>query len=107
MAIILLLAGIALGAIAVIFILQNVAIVTVVFLGWQFSASLALVLLVTLLVGLITALLLLVPSLMSDLFYLNSLRRDKKRLEEEVESYRKTVQAIPVAVEVVTTEQVI
>jgi uncharacterized integral membrane protein len=99
-----LLAGIVLGAIAVIFILQNVAAVTVSFLGLQFTASLALVLLTTLLVGLITALLLLVPSLMRDLVYLHTLRREKKALEDELAVMRTTVHAIPEAVTTVVAE---
>ncbi|HVV15072.1 MAG TPA: LapA family protein [Candidatus Paceibacterota bacterium] len=104
MTIISLLAGIILGAVAVIFILQNVAVVTVTFLGFQFAASLALVLLTTLLVGLITALLILVPSLMRDLMYLGQIKREKKALEDEVASLRKTVNAIPEAVASVTQQ---
>ncbi|HVU80136.1 MAG TPA: LapA family protein [Candidatus Paceibacterota bacterium] len=99
-----LLAGIVLGAIAVIFILQNVAAVTVSFLGLQFTASLALVLLTTLLAGLITALLLLVPSLMRDLMYLGRLKRENKALEDELAALRKTVNAIPEAVTTVVAE---
>jgi uncharacterized integral membrane protein len=102
-----LLAGIVLGALAVLFILQNVAIVTVTFLGWHFTASLALVLLTTLLVGLISALLILVPSLLRDLMYLSALKREKKALEDELAAYHKTVNAIPEAVADVSAEQVL
>ena len=93
-----LLAGILLGGIAVIFTLQNVAVVTVVFLGWEFTSSLAVILLLTLLAGIVTALLILVPSLIRDLLYTASLKHQKKALEDELEAYRKTVNAIPTAV---------
>lgn len=87
--------GIILGGMAVIFILQNVVVVTVSFLGFQFSASLALVLLLTLLTGFLTALLLLLPSLISDVFFVSRLKRQNKDLVAELESHKVVVPPIP------------
>ena len=67
--------GVILGGIAVLFILQNVSVVTITFLYWQFNGSMALVLLLALVVGSIITLLFLLPSLIRDMFYLSALKK--------------------------------
>jgi uncharacterized integral membrane protein len=76
--------GVILGAVSVIFITQNVTIVTVTFLTWQIEGSLALVLLLTLLCGIVITLLLILPSLIKDTFYVSALKKEKKVLEDEL-----------------------
>lgn len=86
--------GVILGAISVIFISQNITIVTVSFLTWQMEGSLALVLLLTLLCGIIITLLLILPSLIKDTFYLSALKKEKKGLEDELTKTKNELAAI-------------
>src|SRR5579863_6356673 len=67
--------GVILGAAAVFFIAQNTVLVTVTFLSWQFESSLAAVLLLTIICGAVITLLILLPSLMRDTFYLSRLKK--------------------------------
>lgn len=76
--------GVLLGAVSVIFILQNVTLVTVMFLDWQITGSLALVLLLAIVCGILMTLLVLLPSLIRDEFYLSAVKRHKKEVEDEL-----------------------
>jgi lipopolysaccharide assembly protein A len=79
-----LIVGIVLGAVAVLFILQNTTIVTVAFLTWHIDGSLALILLLALVSGVLITLLILLPSFISDLISLSAIKREKRALEEEL-----------------------
>ncbi len=81
-------AGILLGAVSVVFLLQNLTVVTITFLSWEITASLALILFGTLLCGMLIIALVLLPSLIRDDFRLASLRRQKKTLEQELETQK-------------------
>ena len=76
--------GVVLGAALVVFVLQNVAIVTVTFISWQITGSLALVLLASIISGVIVTLLILLPSLIRNDFYLASLKREKRTVEDRL-----------------------
>ena len=76
--------GIVLGIVSVIFALQNTEVVVVSFLTWQFEGSLALVLLLTIMSGVLMTLLILLPSLIKEAFSLASLKRQKNALEAEL-----------------------
>jgi uncharacterized integral membrane protein len=76
--------GLMVGGVMVIFALQNIELVTVTFFAWQFEGSLALVLLLTTLVGIILTTLLLLPSTVIGYFKLNKLKRVNASLEEEL-----------------------
>ncbi len=76
--------GIILGAISVVFLLQNITVVTVAFLTWQIQGSLAVVLFLAILCGAIMALLFLLPSFISDALYLSAIKKRKKELEDEL-----------------------
>ena len=80
--------GIILGVISVLFVLQNVAIVTVSFLSWTFSSSLALVLFGTLVSGVVVTLLMLLPNVIKDSMQMSGLKRRIKELEDEVIRHR-------------------
>lgn len=80
----LLLLGIALGALSVVFILQNTAIVTVTFITWQLQGSLAVILFLAIASGILITLLILLPSFIGDVLALRTLRRQKKALEDEL-----------------------
>ena len=79
-----LIVGIILGAIAVIFAFQNVAIVTVSFLAWQITASLAIIILGTVLCGIVLTLLFLLPSVIRDEMYVSALKKQKRETEDEL-----------------------
>lgn len=76
--------GIILGAALVAFVLQNVAIVTVSFMTWQLTGSLALVLLASIISGIVVTLLIILPGLIKDDFYLAALKKQKKEIEDEL-----------------------
>lgn len=76
--------GVVLGAAAVIFILQNVAIVDVAFFSWHFQGSLALVLLMTFLVGILITLLLVLPETIGHYFRFRTLQKENARLAEDL-----------------------
>ncbi len=96
-----LIVGIILGAVSVIFALENVATVTVTLLNWQASAPLALVLLGSMLCGVIVTLLILLPSVIRDELYLSSVKRQKKEAEDELARHR-AAHPDPVVVETTT-----
>jgi uncharacterized integral membrane protein len=76
--------GLILGGAAVVFALQNISVITVVFFGWQFSGSLSLILLITMLVGVLVTLLILLPKSIGDYFKYKNLKKEIKKLEEEL-----------------------
>ena len=80
--------GIVLGAIAVIFAFQNVAVVTVSFFAWQLTGSLAIVILGTLLCGIVLTLLFLLPSVIRDEMYMSAIKRQKREAEDELARYK-------------------
>lgn len=83
--------GILLGALSVLFVIQNIGVVTITFLDWQMTGSLALVLLLAIVCGIVMTLLVLLPSLIRGDFYLSTIKRQKKELEDELASTKKTL----------------
>ncbi len=75
--------GLIIGAVSVVFVLQNVATVTVAFLGWQLTGSLAVILLVTLICGLLISALILLPSFIKAEWQIRVYRKRIKQLEED------------------------
>jgi uncharacterized integral membrane protein len=82
--IILFILGLLLGAVAVVFALQNVVVITVSFFSWQLTGSLALILLIAITSGVMIAAFLLVPEFVSNYFTNRRLRKENKVLEEEL-----------------------
>ena len=76
--------GMALGAVSVVFVLQNTATITVTFLSWQIEGSLALILFLAITSGALMILLLLFPGFIRDALHLSAARKDKRILEEEL-----------------------
>ncbi|MBY0294353.1 LapA family protein [Patescibacteria group bacterium] len=79
-----LLVGVVLGAVSVVFILQNSVPITVTFFAWQISGSLSLVLFSAVMTGVAVALLVLLPSFIKDDMYLSVIKKQKRELEEEL-----------------------
>lgn len=83
--------GIVLGIIAVLFVLQNTGLVTVVFASWQLEGSLALILILTLITGIVVTLLVLLPSFIEDALALSAARKTLRTLEKELEAAKVAV----------------
>ncbi len=86
--IILFILGLLLGALAVFFALQNVAVITVNFLYWQLTGSLALILSLAIVSGILIAFLLLLPESISGYFKYKSLKKENKKLEEDLQKQK-------------------
>ncbi len=82
--IILFIVGLLLGAVSVIFALQNIAIITVNFFSWHFTGSLAFVLLLAITSGVLIAILLLLPEFIENYFKNKNLKKENKDLTEEL-----------------------
>lgn len=80
--------GLIIGAVSVVFVLQNVTTITVTFLSWQLTGSLAVILLATLIVGALIAALILLPSFIKAEWQIRVYRKRIKQLEEEA-SFKK------------------
>jgi uncharacterized integral membrane protein len=82
--IILFILGLLLGAVSVIFALQNVTVVTVSFFSWQLTGSLALVLLIAMGTGVLVTILLIFPESVKNYFRSKNLKKENKDLAEEL-----------------------
>jgi uncharacterized integral membrane protein len=82
--IILFIIGLLLGAVAVIFALQNIDIVTVTFFSWHLTGSLALILLLTIASGILIVSLLVLPGSVVNYFRYKKLEKENKNLTEEL-----------------------
>jgi len=82
--IILFIIGLLLGAVAVVFALQNIAVVTITFFAWHLSGSLALILLMAMSVGILFAALLVLPETIKNYFAYKNLKAENGRLAEEL-----------------------
>jgi len=100
--IILFIAGLILGGIAVVFVLQNIEIITVTFFTWHLTGSLALVLFFTLIVGILVAILLILPESINNYFKYKSLKKENEKLEVEL---RKQKELTVFAKEVIPTPE--
>lgn len=74
--------------VAVIFAVQNAASITVSFLVWQFGASLALVLLLAVAVGVLLVMLVTAPGNIRNSWNLSRLKKRVAELEAEVQTER-------------------
>jgi lipopolysaccharide assembly protein A len=81
--------GLIIGAIAIIFALQNVAVIAVTFFTWQFEASLALIILLAVLIGAIIGALLTIPGAIRNYFQFERLARRNRELEDRIEKQKK------------------
>src|SRR4051812_9707612 len=86
--------GVLIGAAAIIFILQNVTPVTVAFFSYHLDGSLALVLFLAMLAGVIVTILVLLPGFVRDEFAVSRLRKQNKDLEDELVAAKKSLQEI-------------
>lgn len=91
--------GLLLGAVMVIFVLQNVIPVSVVFFGWHFDGSLALVLLLAILGGMLVSALLSLPEIIRKNFKLSRMASRNRELADELESHKQMLAEKPKVIE--------
>ena len=82
--------GFLLGAGAIVFILQNDATVALTFLGWQFESSVALLVLLSILTGVVLSFLISIPRSIGVAIQMRRLRKENDALRVEAEQYRHT-----------------
>lgn len=78
-----LITGLLIGAAAVVFALQNIFTVTVTFLGWELTASLAVLIILAVVVGALITALLTIPGAIKNSFVISVLKKENKKLHEE------------------------
>lgn len=83
--------GLLIGAVTVIFALQNLATVSITFLAWQLEGSLCLILLLAVLAGVIICILLTIPEVIQNHINIRTLKNQKKQLEDENTHYKRIV----------------
>lgn len=76
--------GFLLGAAALLFALQNTAVVALSFLGYSFESSLALLILIAFAAGVIVSLLVSIPSAVKDGMRIMGLKSENKKLKEQL-----------------------
>lgn len=76
--------GLVIGVLVVIFTLQNIAVITVTFFSWQFTGSLSLIMLMTMLTGVLVALLMVLPQSIDTFLKSKRFKKEIKRLEDEL-----------------------
>ncbi len=94
MATVYLILALAIAIIAVIFALQNTAVVTISFLVWKVTGSLSLVLLVTLAIGVLIGVLFLLPSAIKTTLQASGQRKQLGTLEKELAESKTQVQRL-------------
>lgn len=82
--IILFIIGILLGAVSVIFALQNIEVITVTFFSWHLTGSLAVILLFAIATGILITILMLLPEFIKNYFQYRSLKKENELLREEL-----------------------
>lgn len=88
-----LLVGFALGAATLLFALQNPEVVSLTFLGWQFESSLALLVLISVGIGILISIFAFIPSAIARSFRIMGLKDENKKLAESVEAHRQALSA--------------
>lgn len=81
--------GLLVGAVAVVFALQNIVIITVTFLVWQIQGSLAIILFLAIISGVLISVLVSIPEVVGDYIKYSNLKKENKKLLEEIEGYKK------------------
>jgi uncharacterized integral membrane protein len=76
--------GLIIGGLSVMFALQNVFPVTVTFLSWQITSSVALIIALSVLAGLIIGALISIPGAISNALTVSGLKKDIRNLRDDL-----------------------
>ncbi len=88
--IIFLIIGLLLGALAVVFALQNLTTITVTFLAWDITGSLALILLLAVFTGVVISVLFSLPTTIRTGLRISSLQKQNNKLKDQLENTKAT-----------------
>jgi uncharacterized integral membrane protein len=80
--------GLIIGAASVVFALQNMFPVTVVFFVWKATSSLAIIVSLATLAGILISALLSIPEAIKNSFVIFDLKKENKKLVDELEASR-------------------
>ncbi|MCF7865296.1 MAG: LapA family protein [Candidatus Pacebacteria bacterium] len=83
--------GLLIGALTVIFALQNMISVSLNFLVWQIEGSLALILILALIAGFLVSVLLSIPEIVKTRTEFAQLKKRNKQLEDENANFHKAL----------------
>lgn len=89
-----LIVGLLLGATTIIFALQNISLITVVFFNWQIHGSSSLILLSAFASGVLVCVLVSIPEFFNNHMEFTMLKRTIKKLEEDNASYKRIVEDV-------------
>jgi uncharacterized integral membrane protein len=70
--------GLVIGGLSVMFALQNIFPVTVTFLAWEITSSLALLIAISIIVGLVISALISIPGAISNAMTISGLRKENR-----------------------------
>ncbi len=76
--------GLVLGAFAIIFAAQNVATITVVFLAWKVEGSLALIVILAIVCGMLISYFLSLPTVIQRMLRISKLKQTIEKLKDEL-----------------------
>lgn len=82
--------GLLIGAVSVVFALQNIFPVTVTFIVWEVTTSLALIVVLAILIGLMIGVILSIPETIRSMFAISNLKKENQKLSTEIESINET-----------------
>ncbi len=88
---ILLILGVLIGAVSVVFALQNISNITVAFLFWHIEGSLSVILLLAIVAGMLVSALVSVPEVFRDQMKLRVMSKRIKDLEAEADARKVTL----------------
>ncbi len=84
--------GILIGVIGIIFAAQNPAVVHVEFLAWNINGSLAIIIFLALLAGMLIGVLIFIPAAIHDSKLFSYLKRHNKKLTAELEAHKEALE---------------
>lgn len=86
--------GVILGALTVIFAAQNIVTITVTFLAWQLQGSLAVILLLAVMVGVLICTLFTIPEVFKNHIRFSVLKNENKKLENDLQESKNKLAAL-------------
>lgn len=94
--------GLIIGAVSVVFALQNIFPVTVTFLAWNVTSSLAVLISLSILVGILICALLSIPEAIKNSFKIAALKKENQKLTEELAMVNRVRNEAPIITPVET-----
>ncbi len=96
--------GLIVGAISVIFALQNIFPVTVTFMIWNFNTSLAVIIALAIFVGIMISVIFSIPGAVRNIFTISHLKKENEKLSEKIDTINKVNQQ---AIDTIQSEKIV